>query len=310
MNPAASDLFDTTAESAIGTDLETLCQDVPKIRKFIGKRTRNVDVTIGEKPRYFSMRTEPINEKSRGTTIVLRDVTELKEYERQLQEQRDNLELLNQVVRHDIRNDMTVVRGRANLLEKYIEREDEAWDDLQAIQKSTDDAIELTKTARDLAETMLSTEADVEAVSLDQHLDSVIENARSTYDNVIIIVEEEEPDARVVGDELLEAVFRNLVQNAVVHNDKDTPEIHISTTLDEGTVTVVVADNGPGIPDEQKEEIFGKGEKGLDSSGAGSGLYLVRTVVEQYDGDVWIEDNDPEGSAFVVELPNADAEQD
>ena len=71
----------------------------------------------------------------------------------------------------------------------------------------------------------------------------------------------------------------------------------------EESTTVRVADNGPGIPDTQKETIFGKGEKGLDSPGTGLGLYLVRTLVKQYGGAVWVEDNDPEGSVFVVERP-------
>jgi signal transduction histidine kinase len=82
--------------------------------------------------------------------------------------------------------------------------------------------------------------------------------------------------------------------------------VQISTALDEGTATVAIADNGPGIPDDRKETIFGKGEKGLDSPGTGLGLYLVRTLVEQYGGDIWVEDNDPEGSVFYVELPIAE----
>nr|WP_302080744.1 ATP-binding protein [Salinibaculum sp. KK48] len=48
---------------------------------------------------------------------------------------------------------------------------------------------------------------------------------------------------------------------------------------------------------------FGKGEKGLDSPGTGIGLYLVQTLLDQYGGDVWVADNDPEGAVFVVELP-------
>lgn len=231
------------------------------------------------------------------------DITERKRYEHELEEQRDNLEILNQVVRHDIRNDMTVVRGRANLLEEHIDEGHAGWDDLRAVQKSTESAIELTKTARDLAKTMLSTEADVEPVRLDQYLRTPIENARSAFENAVITVDDGLSDVRVRGNELLEAVFRNLIQNAVVHNDTDTPTVHVSMTRADGTVTVAIADNGPGIPDNRKEMIFGKGETGLDSSGTGVGLYLVETLVEQYGGDVWIEDNDPKGAVFLVELP-------
>jgi len=140
-------------------------------------------------------------------------------------------------------------------------------------------------------------------------LDSVIENARSEFDDAIITVEGPIPNSKVPGNKLLEAVFRNLVENAVVHNDKETPQVQLSVTVADETLTVAVADNGPGIPDDQKEETFGKGEKGLDSPGTGIGLYLVQRLVDQYGGDVWAEDNEPDGSVFVVELPIADADQ-
>jgi len=242
-----------------------------------------------------------------GLVCVVRDSTERKEYEQKLEDQRNNLEILNQVVRHDIRNDMAVVSGRADLLEEHVE--EAGKEHLEAIQNSVESATGLTKTARDLSEIMLSTEEDVEPIRLDQCLNSVIENVREKFDTAVITTEDQIPGTQVRGNELLEAVFQNLIHNAVVHNDKQKPKVRISTRIDEETTTIRVADNGPGIPDTQKETIFGKGEKGLDSPGTGLGLYLVQTLVEQYGGDVWVEDNDPDGSVFVVELPIADAEQ-
>jgi PAS domain S-box-containing protein len=233
--------------------------------------------------------------------VVGQDITQRKEYERKLEEQRDNLEILNQVVRHDIRNDMTVVSGRAKLLEEHIE--ETGKEDLEAIQDSAKSATELTKMARDLSEIMLSTEEDVESVRLDQYLNPVIENVRSKFETAVITTEGQIPRTHVRGNDLLGAVFRNLMQNAVVHNDTEAPTVHISTAINEETLTVSIADNGPGIPDNRKETIFGKGEMGLDSPGTGIGLYLVQTLVDRYGGDVWVEDNDPTGSVFFVGLP-------
>jgi PAS domain S-box-containing protein len=187
------------------------------------------------------------NDLIEGLVVNSRDISERKEYERKIEEQRDNLELLNQVVRHDIRNDLQVIRGRADLLEEYVDESGEVH--IDAVQKSTKREVKLTKTERDLNETMLSTEADVDPVRLDQHLDSVIENARSEFDDAIITVKDPIPNSIVPGNKLLEAVFRNLVQNAVVHNDKETPQVQLSVTVADETLTVAVADNGPGIPD-------------------------------------------------------------
>ena len=263
--------------------------------------------TADGETRWVWERGQQVDIPQRSGTILegfITDITDRHQYERQLEKQRDNLEILNQVVRHDIRNNMAVVGGRADLLEDHVE--EAGKEHLEALQEATESAIELTKTARDLSETMLSTEEDIEPVRLDQHLEPTIENVRSEFDNAIVTVDDGIPDVSVWGNDLLKGVSRNLIQNAIVHNDKEGPKVTISTALDEETVTVTIADNGPGIPDDQKETIFGKGEKGLDSPGTGIGLYLVESLVEQYGGDVWVEDNDPEGSVFFVELPLAE----
>ena len=73
------------------------------------------------------------------------------------------------------------------------------------------------------------------------------------------------------------------------------------------SVVVHVADNGPGIPEDRRDEIFGRGERGLQSPGSGIGLYLVDTLVDIYDGDIEITDNEPEGSVFTLTLRKAEA---
>nr|WP_162354518.1 PAS domain S-box protein [Natrialba swarupiae] len=226
------------------------------------------------------------------------------EYEQRLEEQRDRLDLLNQVVRHDVRNDMQVVHGRAQILEDHID--DDGQEHLREVIHATEEAIELTKTARDLTETMLREEEDLKPISLDRECSSQIVEIRSQHDRAVIRTDGRLPTVDVQADEMLEAVFRNLLQNAIVHNDKGVPEVTVSADVHDETVHVNIADNGPGIPDNQKEEVFGKGEKGLDSPGTGLGLYLVKTLVENYGGEVWIEDNDPEGAVFVVTLPVAE----
>jgi signal transduction histidine kinase len=71
---------------------------------------------------------------------------------------------------------------------------------------------------------------------------------------------------------MLPSVFRNLLNNAVQHNDSDTPRIDIGVEQTNESVTVSVADNGPGIPDEQKKNVFDKGEQGLERPGTGIGV--------------------------------------
>jgi signal transduction histidine kinase len=109
----------------------------------------------------------------------------------------------------------------------------------------------------------------------------------------------------VTADEMVTSVFRHILQNAIQHNDREVPEVRVTGTAHDETVVIRIADDGPGIPDERKSDVFGKGETGLESEGSGMGLYLVETLVDRYGGDVWVEDNEPRGAVFVIELPRA-----
>ena len=231
-----------------------------------------------------------------------RDVTDLKEYEQTLEEQRDNLTLLNQVVRHDIRNQLMVVESYTELLEESL-TDDQSRTYARTVIEAARQATDITKTAKDVTEVLLQVGADRSLMSLRDELSEQIAQIRSNQDRTTVAVDGSIADVEVLADELLEAVFRNLLTNAVIHNDKHVAEITVSTRVLDDVVRVSIADNGPGISEEHKEQIFQEGSKGLESSGTGVGLFLVKTLVDRYRGTIWVEDNEPTGSVFVVELP-------
>ncbi|WP_181686052.1 PAS domain S-box protein [Halorhabdus salina] len=233
---------------------------------------------------------------------LVRDITERKEYEQRLETQRDNLDVLNRVLRHDIRNDLQLVTAYAELIAE--ESDDEtARDYIETVLEGAEHAVELTRTAREMADVMLSAADEIEEIALRSVLESELEEVRSAYPDAVFTVDSDVPAETVQAGSMLASVFRNLLKNAVQHNDKSTPAVTVSATTRAETVVVRIADNGPGVPPEQQDTIFGKGETGLESSGTGIGLYLVKTLVENYGGSVHVEDNEPEGAVFVVALP-------
>ncbi len=237
-----------------------------------------------------------------GYVTISRDITQRKRYEQRLLEQRDDLETLNEVLRHDIRNDLQLIEAYADMLDQHVD--DEGREHLKKVQQSADNAISLTDTAGDLANVLLRSDTDdcAKFIDLKPALTAEFEEVRELNPEATMTITDPLPDIEVAAGKLLSSVFRNLLKNAIQHNDKDRPEITVSVQIAEETAVVRVADNGPGVRDELKPEIFGKGEKGLDSAGTGIGLYLVQTLVESYGGSVRVEDNDPEGAVFVVEL--------
>jgi len=287
-----------------GTDEESVAAMREAIEAEESVQVELMNYRMDGTPFWNEVTLSPIPEPDGSVEYYLgfqQEVTQRKEYELRLEEQRDDLALLNQLVRHDIRNDLQLVLGYAETLAEEVD--DMNHSHVETILDSARHAVELTDTARDMAEVMLTEEGDGSAVSLADHIRPAIEECRSAHEHAEVRVEGAIPDVEVRADELLDSVFDNLLGNAVQHNDTERPELTVSFDVDDESATVRIADNGPGVPDEAKDRVFGRGEKGAASGGTGVGLYLVDTLVSDYGGDVWIEDNEPRGAVFVVSLP-------
>jgi len=101
----------------------------------------------------------------------------------------------------------------------------------------------------------------------------------------------------------LAIVLQNLIQNAITHRAPDRrPEIAVSCRTVGPVVEFRVADNGPGIQPNMRDQVFEMFVKDSNAGGTGMGLALVKRVVENQGGEIRIEDNNP-GAVFVVLLP-------
>lgn len=228
---------------------------------------------------------------------ICTDITDQKRREQEL-------EMLNRMIRHDIRNDISVVMGWATMLEDHVDESGQEY--LDKMLASGEHIVETTEMARDYADMVASDETlTLEPIPLGSVLETELSLREETYPDTEFVVEDSIPAVEVLANRMLSSVFRNLLNNAVQHNDNATPTVTVSFDVSEDSVVVRIADNGSGIPDAQKKSIFGKGDRGVESSGSGMGLFLVASLVGEYNGDVWVEDNDPTGSVFVVELPRA-----
>lgn len=278
-------------------------------------------------PREIAVETTPLRPATAGDVgstdsygLVLRDVTERISREATLERQTEQLEVLNQVIRHDIRNDMQVVGGLTELLDEHVAPDGREY--LATIRERATYVVELTRTVGNLTDAILADEVDLEPIALDAVLEREIEAVEASYGSATITAGEL-PAVAVRANEMLASVFRNLLQNAIVHNPDAEPTVAVSVSEGAGAVVVRVADDGPGIPRERREMLFARGERGDASEGSGLGLYLVETLVDQYGGDVWVESAGEEvldadgaadgslgGATFAVELqtvePGAD----
>lgn len=116
------------------------------------------------------------------------------------------------------------------------------------------------------------------------------------------------PELQVMGDrQALSALVNNLIENAIKYSYQGS-DIQIQLQKDDEKLIYCVTDEGVGISDEEKENIFKKfyrigNEETRKAKGTGLGLFIVKEVVEGHNGTIKVKDNNPRGSKFIVELP-------
>lgn len=337
VNDAFTDAFSYSSEEVIGKSLDALIAPEGKtiehdiwFQQGTEKEREVIRTTATGERRTFLRRTAVANRPDGSVEGygIYTDITERKERERVLEAQRDNLNILSQVVRHDIRNNLQIIDSYAHILNSHVDTEGKEY--LERIFEAADEAVGITKTAREVTEMTLNTELDLFPTEVADVIETTVGEVRSGYDHASVAIDGSIPPVEVLADEMLDSVFRNLLKNAIIHNDSKIPEVIVSGTAVENSIRIKIADNGPGIPDEQKEQIFDEGKKGLDSEGTGLGLYLVQTLVDRYNGNVWVENrksdqrtesqrqdnqpnsstdsdsttSEPVGSVFIVTLPS------
>ena len=216
--------------------------------------------------------------------------------------QRETLVLLTRLLRHDIRNDMTVVNGHAQMLVEQVDPELQS--ELEVIQRRSQSVVRLLRDTDTLMET-LDTEREFEPVDLAEVLEEEVAAVADEHPEVT--VESDVPeDLWAVADMLVHQLFSNLLGNAVAHNDPDDLTIRVRAVRDGDVVQTVVADDGRGMPPDVRADCFELGEKGSDSQGDGLGLYLVSRLADVYGGSVTVEESWDGGARFNVLLPAAD----
>lgn len=119
--------------------------------------------------------------------------------------------------------------------------------------------------------------------------------------------EQIEPDAEVKGDSLLlQMLINNLLENAIKYSPRETP-VSATLKINDSVLQLEIADQGPGIPDEEKKKIFSKfyrigSETTRKTKGTGLGLYLCSKIADDHNADILVTNNTPHGSIFVVQF--------
>jgi len=228
-----------------------------------------------------------------GHTVTLQDITA----ERQ-REQR--LAVLNRVLRHNLRNDLNVASGYIEIAREQAGDETEQM--LETAARNVDSVLELGEKARTVERTLDREELGTEAVAVGALIEEIAEDLRWEYNGT---VDNRVPDelAVVTNPQLLESLFRNLLENALEHSDRNKPAVSVDVVVDGTSARFDIRDNGPGIPDHELR-VLDEGEETDLEHGSGIGLWLVKWSTATLGGELAFETGS-EGTRVTVTLPDA-----
>jgi len=235
----------------------------------------------------------------------IRSREQLERARNDLAKRKEMVEMYDRLLRHDLGNDLQVINGFSDALATAVDEDDDQLADYaEKIQRTSRSAADLIGRVGDLVRT-LEHETEPAVRDLEPILTDVVADVESKFEDLTVEYDPSDFETQVYTGDLVDSVFTNVLSNAVAHNDVPVTASVYAAETTPGTITVGVADDGRGIPDGVRDDIFQIGEKGPESDGTGFGLGIARALVQSYGGSVSVTESDSGGADFRITLERA-----
>ncbi|MGY5876480.1 MAG: sensor histidine kinase [Candidatus Thorarchaeota archaeon] len=232
-----------------------------------------------------------------GAMMMADYVKQLTHRTSELDKERWELEVYSQLLRHDLRNDMQALLYSVEL-------------SLLTCAIDTDIACGHMETSMAIGNRIIGLldAFSISANGYESDVLSMIEllagQAESFHPEmkITVLATEEARNTQVTPSRLMPTVWANIFRNAAQHAGP-SPSVEIHADIDIGELVILISDNGPGVPDSEREWLFRRG-KGTESTESGLGLYLARIILESQGGKIALKEDSPKsGCTIEVRLP-------
>ena len=216
-------------------------------------------------------------------------------------ERRQHLKLLERILRHNVRNRINVIQGRAEIVrDKSVNGVGQS---AQSIIDASTQLINIMEKERKLIE-ILRDPPETVCLDLRSALTSAVSAVTAAHPAVEVAIEC--PNGiGIAVDQQLHRALREVVENAVLHNDADAPEVSIAVSRCSDGIEVEVSDNGPNIPPVERDVLTEETTKTPLYHGSGLGLSLVRLLTRRSGGRIDYDKNTPTGNTITFTLPES-----
>ncbi|OYR45535.1 ATP-binding protein [Halorubrum sp. Eb13] len=289
-NVTAESLFGWTTRDVIGTPLNAAVDGFGGVDLSGGTtEVASFQTTKGRRPFQYTVSDVErdmgdSDEEPVARTIVFRDVTD-----QRTREQR--LSVLNRVLRHNARNKLDVILAHADHVEDDTHQ--------TAIQNSASELASVSRKAREAEAVMTDSVSAPSTVDIAAVAHEVAATARDDYPDSSISVTAPERLQLTSYRTVVRRLMTELVENAIVHSDDPARvDIEVERTADD-IPQLRIADNGPGIPDRERDLLTESSETQLEH-GLGVGLWFVNWAVSQLGAELEFQSTGSTGTTVVV----------
>ncbi len=248
------------------------------------------------------------NETPIGYILIARDVSPLKEKERQIEQSNRELEQFASVASHDMKQPLRMMSSYSGLLRnRYSDVLDEKGnlfvhhieDGAQRLSRMIDALLEFSRIGKqDISFKELSLHKLLDISTMNLHYTIQEKKAKIIYPN---------QDITLLGDKnTLIRLFQNIIGNGIKYTIEKAPIIEIKYKEKNNRATIYIKDNGQGIPEEELDEVFelfNRASNSNTASGTGIGLAICKKIINLHQGKIGLESELGEGSTFYFDLP-------
>ena len=295
INKRARELFDSGSDY-VGTPADeffrSVPEDLPSRVSDEGDGEAEVTITVNGQQRHFSVSSSPVGDApEQGRIVLLHEITSQKRREQVLEATKQSLEQSNErldqfasTVSHDLRNPLNVARGRLELARSEVESEHlvavgEAHERMESL---IDDLLTLARQGAVIEEP--------DAVDLATVAEATWQNV-ATADATL----ETETAQTIRADSArVKELLENLFRNAVEHGGED-----VVVTIGKMVDGFYVSDDGPGVPVEERGDVFAAGHSTTDD-GTGLGLNIAQKIARAHTWEISVTDSESGGARFEI----------
>ncbi len=313
VNDATLEMYEVDTREGLLDDLNQLLSEVPPEhfrREILAIWEGKVDslkfetnaVTLKGHPLHIIVRWSApvINGRMDLSRVIvaITDITKRKKAEYDLKAAADTAMLYLDLMGHDIRNHLqAIVMGMEIMSHMELGAEAEQMFEIvyESVNKSQAMIGKMQSTRGLLTES-------VSARSLSEVLNKCLRSLCATHDDVEVKLDMQVQEPVVRADEYLEFLLMNILENAVVHNDKKIRQVWVTMNDVERGYEVLISDNGPGLTESKKEVLFDPGRRF-----GGVGVHQALRIAHKYGGRVSVHDritgNPSQGAEFLIWFP-------